>query len=1079
MKILNNSFVFLFLIQIFTLNLYSQPYAGSIDAGFDSEITTNSTINSCFEQGDEKLLIGGFFSSYKGVSTGSCTRLNNDGTLDSAFNVNNEFNGTVNSIITLANQKIIVGGAFTTVNGKSNINIARLTKDGALDTTFQTGAGFNSTVQTILELKNGKLLVGGDFTSFNGVSTNRIVCLLSTGTLDTTFNIGTGLNNTVVDLIEQNDQKILAAGSFNNYNGYSCSGVCRLNENGSIDSSFAIGSGLSNGWSNASVKTMVLQSDQKIVIGGDFSHFNNIASNHLVRIHSDGSLDTTFNSGAGLGTGWGISLKSTAIDSNGKIIIGGAFTSYDGSSLNNLARLNSNGSLDKTVNWGTGPTGLFGLQAMISEVLITKNGLVYAAGDFGLYQDSTRQNIIRLHSGEGCNTISIDVQKACLSYTWIDGMTYTENVDDKTFTTQNSKGCDSIITLNLTINTNAAIDTLVVCDSLIWIDGNTYTKDNHTATFKLVNSFGCDSVVTLHLTVQNSSFSIDTQSARNSYTWKNGIKYYSSTTNVRDTVISSNGCDSIITLQLSIGAGAVDQSFNRGSGADGFVHDVLALNNNKIIIGGSFKNYDNVAVNGIARINTDGTLDTTFKSGLGVDNSIYSLIELCDGKILVGGNFTSFNNNQRNNLVRLNSDGSLDNTFITGQGPDGSVLELVEGPDGKVLIGGGFNSYDGNNSVNIARLDNDGTFDGSFRSIINNSNNTGAVYSIALVDNDKVLVGGIFYEASGKSGFIRINHDGTLDALFNQNGSGPNTTVEKIIELSDKKIMIMGGFDDYNGTSIEKVARLNENGTLDQNFASFAETRSMADMVVQNDGKIVICGEFLSYHNVSSQGLVRLNPNGSIDTTFNVGKGASGPNAWNLLTNLALRNNGDIIIGGIISGFDNVPKNNWAVVYGDEPACYTVLSKPVISMTSTTLTVPSSYNQYAWYRDTTLIEGELSNILEAELVGNYSVTVNDINGCFARSSPVTLLIIGIETSELLGPKALYPNPNNGEFYIKVKGQQPSKLVITNIFGNVVYQSNALSRGTTKINIQHVAPGNYFLTIIGQIKSETYPLSIMK
>ncbi|OFX56583.1 MAG: hypothetical protein A2046_13440 [Bacteroidetes bacterium GWA2_30_7] len=139
----------------------------------------------------------------------------------------------------------------------------------------------------------------------------------------------------------------------------------------------------------------------------------------------------------------------------------------------------------------------------------------------------------------------------CDSYIWIDGITYTSSNNTATFTLTNASGCDSIITLDLTINSNTGIDVATACDSYMWIDGNTYTSSNNTATFTLTNASGCDSVVTLDLTINNNT-GIDVATACDSYTWIDGITYTSSNNTATFTLTNASGCDSVITLDLTI-----------------------------------------------------------------------------------------------------------------------------------------------------------------------------------------------------------------------------------------------------------------------------------------------------------------------------------------------------------------------------------------------------------------------------------------------------------------------------------------------------------------------------------------------
>ncbi|PKP39540.1 MAG: hypothetical protein CVT98_01405 [Bacteroidetes bacterium HGW-Bacteroidetes-15] len=154
---------------------------------------------------------------------------------------------------------------------------------------------------------------------------------------------------------------------------------------------------------------------------------------------------------------------------------------------------------------------------------------------------------------------STDLQTACDSLTWIDGITYTASTSTPTFTIVGgaASGCDSVVTLNLTINSTATgTDVQTACDSLTWIDGVTYTASTSTPIFTVVGgaASGCDSVVTLNLTINSAVTSTDVQVACNSFTWIDGITYTTSTSTPIFTIIggSSQGCDSVVTLNLTI-----------------------------------------------------------------------------------------------------------------------------------------------------------------------------------------------------------------------------------------------------------------------------------------------------------------------------------------------------------------------------------------------------------------------------------------------------------------------------------------------------------------------------------------------
>lgn len=150
-------------------------------------------------------------------------------------------------------------------------------------------------------------------------------------------------------------------------------------------------------------------------------------------------------------------------------------------------------------------------------------------------------------------TNGVDSQTACTSYTWSNGITYTSSNNIATQTLLNSNGCDSVVTLNLTINPESSTtDFHTSCGTFTWQDGNTYTTSNNTATHILTNSFGCDSTITLNLTIINSTTGTDTQTACDSFTWIDGITYSSSNSTSTHTLTNSSGCDSTVTLNLSI-----------------------------------------------------------------------------------------------------------------------------------------------------------------------------------------------------------------------------------------------------------------------------------------------------------------------------------------------------------------------------------------------------------------------------------------------------------------------------------------------------------------------------------------------
>jgi len=171
-------------------------------------------------------------------------------------------------------------------------------------------------------------------------------------------------------------------------------------------------------------------------------------------------------------------------------------------------------------------------------------------------------SIVTLHLTINQSTYGIDQQTACDSFVWIDGNTYYSDNNSATYTVTNYLGCDSLVTLNLTVtNSSYSVDTQIACDSFTWMDGNTYYTSNNSASFTLTNADGCDSVVSLNLTINNSTYSTDVYSACDSFTWIDGITYYSDNNNATYTLNNAANCDSVITLDLTVNHGTygIDQ----------------------------------------------------------------------------------------------------------------------------------------------------------------------------------------------------------------------------------------------------------------------------------------------------------------------------------------------------------------------------------------------------------------------------------------------------------------------------------------------------------------------------------------
>ncbi len=718
----------------------------------------NSAIYTTLLQPDGKILIGGVFGSYNGTLGQLIARLSPNGSQDASFNPGAGPNGEVYSLALQPDGKLLIGGDFTSYNGNPRNGIVRLNSDGSLDTTFSIGSGvlgggIYPSVRSIALQPDGKVVVGGDFTSYNGTSRNYIARLNLDGRLDSTFNPGTGANNIVWSLALQPDGKILIGGDFNFYNGTFRNRIARLNADGNLDTSFNPGVG-----ADFTIYSLVLQPSGKVLIGGSFTSYNGTPHNRISRLNANGSLDATFNPGTGVNS----TIFSLALQPDGKVLIGGAFTNCNGTPRNRIARLNANGSLDSTFNPGTGAGG------WVRSLALQPDGKILIGGGFTTFNGMPRNRIVRLNADASL---------------------------DATFNP-------------VTGANNFVGDLLIQPDGKVVIGGG-FTSYNGIA--------------------------------------RNGI------------------------ARLNVD-GSLDTTFNPGTGANGGVSSLALQPDGKLLIGGGFTGYNGTPRNRIARLNADGSLDATFNPGTGASSSVWSLFLQPDGKVMVGGDFTTYNGTSRNRIARLNANGSLDTTFNPGIGVSGGSTPYVGSialqQDGRVLIGGEFTSYNGTSRNRIARLNANGSLDTTFNP---GAGASSIVQSLALQPDGKVLIGGDFTSYNGTSHNLiaRLISNGSLDTTFNIGtgviGVGMNARVSSVALQPDGKALIVGDFTSYNGTSRRRIARLNADGSLDATFNPGTGASSfVSSLALQPDGKILIGGDFTTYYGIYRPRLARVLSTGAV-----------------------------------------------------------------------------------------------------------------------------------------------------------------------------------------------------------------------
>ncbi|MDI6032636.1 T9SS sorting signal type C domain-containing protein [Flavobacterium sp. LB2P84] len=718
-----------------TFNVYDDGLQGD---GFDNTVRTVSL------QADNKLIVGGDYLNFNGAITPYLCRLFQDGSKDTSFNLGTSFNGKVYCSLIQPDGKIILGGSFTTFNGISANRLIRLNSDGSIDATFNTLVAASSGIIYGLTLQtNGSVVIVGSFTKYNGITANRVARILPNGNLDAGFITGSAANGVVEEIQIQPDGKIVLAGSFDSFNGISKNKIIRLNTDGSADTSFVIGSGF-----NAGVSALVLQPDGKIIAGGDFVTYNGIIANKIVRLNIDGSIDVSFVSGLGFN---GDVVEVIKLNSAGAIMVGGSFTgTYNGIDVNRLTFLSSNGILDPIFDIGAGP-----FSASVLDIANASDGSWYVAGSFSIFDS---QNQGRLAKVDPVGALDIGYLTAGVGFD------------------------------------NSVLKVLSLSDNKTMAFGS-FTKFNGTI------------------------------------------------------------CNRISRLSED---GSIDSSFNMsGAGANNTIRSAIIQTDNKMVLAGAFITYNGVIANRITRILPDGLLDPTFITGLGSNSQIYALALQPDGKIIIAGNFTSYNGILVNRIARLLPNGILDLTFNTGLGADAIVEAVLLQPDGKILLGGRFATFNGVSYNRMIRLNIDGSIDSGFSVGIGFDKN---VYAMTLQSDNKLIVGGTFLSYGGASAkrILRLNSNGSIDNTFTSGAGFSNGEIRTILVQPDDRILLGGTFSgSYNGIVVKRMLRLLSSGVYDTTFSVNLNGTLFSTCFTSNN-KIIIGGSFNSVSGITKHRVARL-----------------------------------------------------------------------------------------------------------------------------------------------------------------------------------------------------------------------------
>ncbi len=597
----------------------------------------NNTVYAIAVQADGKILAGGIFTNIGGATRNRMARL--DATTGLADSFDPSANNDVLSIVVQADGKILAGGAFVSIGGTIRNRMARLDAATGLPDAFDPNA--NDVIQSIALQADGKILAGGFFTNIGGQPRNYMARLdATTGSADS-FN--PNANGSIPTIAVQADGKILVGGSFNGANsigGQTRNRIARLSPaTGSADSF--------DPSANAEVYAIAVEADGKIIAGGAFTQVApnggpTVTRNRIARLETNGLLDRTLDLGI-----VGSQVNTMAVQPDGKVIITGIFTSVLGVPRNNMARLNSDGTLDMAFNPG--------VNANVYSIALQKDGKVLVGGVFTNVGGQTRNGIARLDAASGA------------ADSW----------------NPNAGG-----------NSNEVDAVAVQPDGMILVGGN----------FTVIGGAARNAIARLDATTGLAD-SWNPGSINQVYT----IALQADGKILVGGVFFGNvgGQHRNKIARLDPVTGAAD-SYSPVTDAAA-VYAIVVQPDGKILVSGRFSNLGGQTRNSIARLDPVTGLADSFDPNTNVNQlgGVYSMAVQADGKVLVGGSFSMVGGQLRNAIARVDAITGVPDSFDANASNGSSGYSVAVQPDGKILVAGNFSSIGGQTRNSFARLTND------------------------------------------------------------------------------------------------------------------------------------------------------------------------------------------------------------------------------------------------------------------------------------------------------------------------------------------------------------------------------------
>ncbi len=735
----------------------------------------------------------------------------NAGDVDETFNPRGEFISQVSNVIPVGEirickrdylGRIVVSGTFSEISGLPYKKLARINVDGSLDTTFQP-INFESELD-ILDFSvtpDNSIIIATDLDVVGNAEATTLSKISESGVVSSTFAIPVF---GPPDLKNFNSIEVLPDGSMLAGRWFSASLVnqfaelVKLNANGIADQSFSVSNQFfGNGSLLPQIKKIAVQSDGKILVCGTFSSFGNIARMRFLRLNVNGTLDVDFNPAQTLNG----NISDFILLSNGKILIRGTFTTQNGNPKRYLSLLHSDGSEDTAFAIGNSFESSAQLRALGEDAELN----IIVGGSFTSFGGTARKSIVKI--------------------------------------TQTGVLSSSFMQTDLP---NGDINVLCV------------TNSNQVFTFGTFTQFGSN-LVAGKIAWLHTNGSLDVAKS----------KYH--------------GTNSGVTCAKQ--------------------------SNEKILVGGSFSVYNTSNVSKLIRLNSDGTLDTTFQAtGLEVI-SVNDIEILAGDKILIAGKFLLPNQSQEYVIVRLLPDGAIDTTFTPFfLAPNLSIFDLLGANDGKFYANGFINGGA------VRRFNSNGTIDSTFN--VQGQNAFLQVSDWRIQPDGKLLIAANFYYTSGspERRLVRFNTNGSVDTSFTFSNMPQSNRVNAIQLLPNGQIMVGGSFQSYNNVVVNNVIRINSNGTLDTSFnsagAGFAGSvrnlfcESNGNVILTTDGNYVLNG-------FSRVGVSRVLANGTLDSAFT--QRFLGLNLARIMPHM----NSKLLFFGSFQGYQNSTYNNIVRVHTD------------------------------------------------------------------------------------------------------------------------------------------------------------------